>query len=229
METNSRSVRIASSLFFFVCVPLSLWETNVQSKIFVLNDPVATAGNLLANEFNFRTTMVSHFIGTVAFTIMVLLFYQLLKDVNRPVSRFMVVSIIAQLAIVFVMETVNFTALMTLKAEARPTFEVAQQQETAYFLLRLYRLTFGADKIIFALFFIPMGILVLRSAFAPRVIGILILAGGVGYVADTCFYILLQRADYLTVSSVKLFSSGSYSLALLWFLIKGVRNPSSTT
>lgn len=146
-EANSRNVRIAASLFFFVCIPLSLWESSVQSKIFVLQDPVATAGNLLANEFSFRTTIVSHFIGTIAFVIMVLLFYKLLRPVNGPLSRFMVVSIIAQLAIVFVLEAVNFTALMTLKAEARPTFEVAQQQETAYFLLRLYRLAFGTNKI----------------------------------------------------------------------------------
>ena len=224
-ESYSRTVRIATSLFFFVCVPLSLWETNVQAKIFVIQDPVATANNLLSNELLFRTSIVSHIIGTSIFTLMVLLFYRLLRPVDKHLSRLMIVPILAQISIVFVLEAINFTALMTLKAEARTTFDLVQQQEATYFLLRIHRYVFGADKIIFGLCFVPMGILVFRSGFAPRAIGILIIMGGVGYVADTCLYVLLQRADYLIVQSLKLYSSVCYALAFLWFLIKGTRNP----
>ncbi len=223
-ESNSRTVRLAASLFFFFCVPMSIWETGyVQSKIFVPQDPVATSSNLLTNEFIFRTSIISHIIGTVVFVLMVLLFYKLLRQVDKRLSMIMVIPILAQLPIVFVLEAINFTALMTLKGEARPTFDVTQQQEIAHFLLRIYRYGFGADKIIFGLFFIPFGILVFRSGFAPRVIGVLIIMGGVGYVVDSCLYILLQRADYLIVQSLKLFSSASYSLGLLWFLVMGVR------
>ncbi len=222
-QSNSRAVRIAVALFFFICVPLSIWETSVHSKIFVPQNPVATAHNLLANEFIFRTTIVSHIIGTVVFILMMLLLYRLLKPVDSHVARLMIIPILAQFPIVFIMEAINFKALMTLKSEARPAFAVLQQQEVAYFLLRLHRYTFGADKIVFGLGFIPLGMLVFRSEFAPRIIGILILMGGVGYVVDSCLYIVLQRADYLTIQSLKLFSSACYSLGFLWFLIKGVR------
>lgn len=228
-QSHSRTVRIATALFFFVSVPMSIWESSVQSKIFVLQDPVATASNLLSHEFSFRATIVSHLLGTAVFTFMALMFYRLLKPVDKHLSRFMITPIVAQIAIVFVLEALNFTALMTLKAEPRVTFDVTQQQETAYFLMRIYRLAYGADKIIFGLFFIPMGVLVLRSGFAPRIIGILILLGGIGYVIDTTLYLVLQRADYLIVQSVKLYSSASYSLAFLWFLIKGVRNSTIQT
>lgn len=226
LESKSRTVRLAASLFFFLCVPMTIWETNyVHSKIFVAQNPIATANNLLSNEFIFRTAIVSHLIGTFIFTLMVLLFYRLLRPVDKHLSRLMVIPILAQIAIVFIFEALNFTALMTLKAEPRITFDVAQQQEVAYFLLRAHRYGFGADKIIFGLFFIPFGLLVFRSGFAPRTIGILMIIGGVGYVADSCLYILLQRADYLSIQSLKLYSSATYSLGLLWFLIKGVRDP----
>ncbi len=229
-ESNNRTARLGAALFFFLCVPLSLWESNyVHSKIFVAQDPMATANNLLSNEFIFRTSIVTHLIGTFIFTLMVLLFYRLLRPVDKHLSRLMVIPILAQIPIVFVFEALNFTALMTLKAEARPTFDVAHQQEVAYFLLRAHRYGFGADKIIFGLCFIPFGMLVFRSGFAPRIIGILMIIGGAGYVVDTSLYILLQRADYLTVQSLKLFSSASYALSLLWFLIKGVRNPNVLT
>jgi hypothetical protein len=228
--SDSRTVRIATSLFFFLCVPLSVWESNyVHRKIFVLQDPFATANNLLAHEFIFRTSIVSHIIGTVIFVLMLLLFYKLFRPVDQHLSRLMVIPVLSQIPIVFVMEAVHFTALMTLKTDTRPTLDVIQQQEIAYFLLRIHRYTFGADKIIFGLCFIPFGMLVLKSRFAPRIIGILIIIGGVGYVADTCLYILLQRSDYLTVQSIKLYSSACYSLGLLWFLIKGVRKPAVLT
>jgi len=223
-ESNSRTIRIATALFFFICVPLSLWETRVQSKIFVPQDAVATAKNLLAHEFVFRTTLISHIIGTVVFILMVMLFYQIFKPVDNHLARLMIIPILLQFPIVFILEAVNFTALMTLKSEARTTFDVLQQQEVAYFLLRLHRYTFGADKIVFGLGFIPLGLLVIRSGIAPRIIGILILIGGVGYVMDTILYGLLQRATYLTVQPLKLISSVLYSLGFLWFLVKGARH-----
>lgn len=226
LSSKSKTARIAASLFFFLCVPLSIWESKyVHSKIYVSQDPAATAHNLLSNEFIFRTSIVSHLIGTMIFILMILLFYRLLRPVDKHLSRLMIVPLLAQIPIVFVLEVLNFTALMTLKSEPRPTFDVVQQQEVAYFLLRTHRYGFGADKIIFGLCFIPFGLLVIRSGFAPRIIGILMIIGGAGYVADTSLYILLQRADYLIVQSFKLYSSVGYALGLLWFLIKGVREP----
>jgi hypothetical protein len=228
LESNSRTARIASAMFFFLCVPMSIWESNVQAKIFA-HDPASTANNLLSNEFVFRSTIVSHIVGTSAFIIMMLLLYRLFRPVDSHLARLMIIPILAQFPIVFIMEVVNFTALMTLKIEARPTFDVLKQQEVAYFLLRLHRYTFGADKIVFGLGFIPFGMLVLRSGFAPRIIGIFILIGGLGYVIDTCLYFLLARAAYLNVQSMKLISSVCYALGFLWFLIKGVRKPNILT
>ncbi len=229
LETNSSVVRIASFLFFFVCVPLSVWETNVQSSVFVPQDPVATARNLLDHEFMFRISIVSHVIDTIFFLVMAFLFYKVFSPLDKYLATFMIVPIVAQLAIVFLLEGLNFTALMTLKAEARAGFDVIQQQEAAYFLMRIHRFGFGADKIIFGLFFIPLGIAVYRSGFAPRFVGVLMMMGGIGYVADTCLYILLQRADYVTVQSIKLYSSACYAIGLFWLLVKGVHEPHVVT
>jgi hypothetical protein len=225
---SNRTARLAAALFFFVCVPLSIWESSyVHSKIFVAQDPATTASNLLSNEFIFRTSIVTHLLGTFIFTLMALLFYRLLRPVDKHLSRLMVVPILAQLPIVFIFEALNFTALMTIKAEVRPTFDVVQQQEVAYLLLRIHRYGFGADKIIFGLYFIPFGMLIFRSGYTPRIIAILMMLGGAGYVVDSCVYILLQRVDYLTLQSLKLYASACYSLALLWILIKGVRDQSN--
>lgn len=226
LSSNSKTARLAASLFFFLGMPLSLWgQTYVLSKIFVRQDPATTANNLLSNEFIFRLSILSHLADTVFFVLMVMLFYRLLRPVDKYLSRLMLVSALAQISVVFVLEVFNFTALMILKSETRPTFDVAQQQEVAYFLLRMhaYGAGVGMGKLFVGLCFIPFGMLVFRSGFAPRIIGVLLIIGGVGYVADCSTAILLQRADYLMVRSFLMYTTLGYILALLWFLVKGVR------
>lgn len=230
LNPNSKTARLAASLFFFLCIPLALWDQfYVPRKIFVPLDPVATANNLLSNEFIFRASIVTHLFGILIFALMIMLFYRLFRPVDKHLSRLMLVSILAQIPVVFVFEVFNFMALMILKSEARVTFDAAQQQEAAYFLLRMPRYAVGAGmgKLFLGLCFIPFGMLVLRSGLTPRIIGILLIIGGVGYLADCCIAVLLQRADYVMVRSYLMYTTLAYILALLWFLVKGVREKES--
>lgn len=228
-KAQTTALRVAVALFFFVCVPLSIWESRVHAKIFVAQDPVATANQLLQNEFVFRTTLILHLIGTMVFIILTWLFYRVLRPVNQPLAMLMIIPVLLQFPIVFIMEAVNFTALMTLKSDPRQSFTVMQQQEAAYFMMRLYRHTLGADKIVFGFSFIPLGILFFQSGFVPRIVGILVFLGGVGYVLDTTLYFLLQRTDYATIQTMKLFASATYSLGFLYLLIKGARHQTTAT
>jgi hypothetical protein len=226
LRSNSNTARLAASLFFFVCIPLFFWEQNfVRSKIFVTQDPIATANNLLSNEFVFRAATVSHVAGTIVYSFMMIMFVRLFRPVDKHLSRIMIAPLIVQIPIVLILEVFNIAALLTLKSEARPTFDVGQQQEAAYFLLRMFRVGMGTGKLFYGLSLIPFGMLVLKSGFTPRFIGILLIIGGVGYIGDFCIYILLQRPDYLIVRSFLMYSYMTYMLALLWFLVKGVRDP----
>jgi len=224
----SKTARLAAALFFFVCVPLALWDQfYVANKIFVPHNPVATANNLHSNEFIFRSSIITHIIGFLIFVYMIVLFYRIFRPVDKHLSRLMLLSILAQIPVVFVFEVFNYAALMVVKSDARATFDMAQQQEVAYFLIRVLRYATGAGmgKFFLGLCFIPFGMLVFRSGFAPKIIGVLLIIGGVGYVADFIIVILLQRADYLLVRSYLIYTTLAYATALLWFLIKGVQSP----
>ncbi len=224
----SKTARLAASLFFFLCIPLFFWEQTVSSKIFVAQDPVATANNLLSHEFIFRAATVSHLAGNIIFVMMVLMFCRLFRPVDKHLTRIMAAFILVQIPIVLILEVFNIAALMTLKSEARPTFDIVQQQEAAYFFLRMHRYGLGTGKLFLGLCFIPFGMVILKSGFTPRIIGILFIISGVGYIGDFCIYVLLQRPDYIFVRSLLMYSYFGYMLALLWFLIKGVRHERAT-
>lgn len=225
---GSYITRLAAALFFFVCVPLALWDQSyVPGKIFVPQNPAVTASNLLSNEFIFRCSILTHIIGFLIFVYMIVLFYRIFRPVDKHLARLMLLSILAQIPVVFVFEILNYAALMVLKSDPRPTFDLAQQQEVAYFLLRMPRYATGAGmgKLFLGLCFIPFGMLSFKSGLAPRIIGVLLIIGGVGYVADCSIAILLQRADYIWVRSLLKYTTVAYALALLWFLIKGLQTP----
>jgi hypothetical protein len=232
LNSNRKTVRLAASIFFFLGMPLSLWgQSYVYRLIFVAQDPVATANNLLSNEAIFRTSIVLHLVDTVLFVVMMLLFYRVFKPAGKHLSRLMLAPLLAQLPVVMVMEVFSFTALMILKGEARPTFDVAQQQEAAYLLLRIhsYGAGIGMGKFILGLCFIPFGLLVFRSGLTPRFIGILFIIGGVGYLAECFTSVLLQRADYLMIRTYLMSTTLAWLFAFLWFLIKGANEQKITS
>lgn len=66
--------------------------------------------------------------------------------------------------------------------------------------------------------------LVSKSGYIPRIFGILLIINGVGYVAEGCAYILLQRPDYLIVRQFTRLTFIGLPLTMLWFLIKGARH-----
>jgi hypothetical protein len=228
-ESNRRTARLAGFLFICVCLPMAMWgESYVQSIIFVSRDPVATAANVLSKEFIFRASIISHIIGSFIFVYMVMLLYRLFRPVDKHLSRLMLVFVLAQVPIVFIVEVFNFAAVMILKSEARPTFDVVQQQEFSYLLLRLHNYGAGATKIFFGLCFIPFGMLVFRSGLMPRIFGFLLIISGIAYIADTVCYIVLQRPYYVMVHQIVRYTSAGYVLTLLWLLVKGVREPGAT-
>src|SRR5438034_2299901 len=70
--------------------------------------------------------------------------------------------------------------------------------------------------IFFGLWLLPMGYLVFRSRFVPRVVGVLLMIAGVGYVVQSFAAFLGYNVNII------LFTGMGELVFLLWLLIKGV-------
>lgn len=220
--SNRRLARLSGALFLFVCVPLSYWgQSYVQGKVFVPQDPAATAANLLANDFLFRTGIVSHLFSVIAFGFMVLLLYRLFRPVDKHLSRLMVAPVLVQISVFLLLEVFHFTALMVVQGDTSTGMDEAQKQTTSYLLLRMHRFGVGAAQLFWGLCFIPMGLLTYRSGFFPRFIGVMLVVSGIGYVGDGCAYLLLQRPDYLVAQPFIRVTFIGFMVAMLWVLVKG--------
>ncbi|ELR71526.1 hypothetical protein C900_02589 [Fulvivirga imtechensis AK7] len=227
LDSNIKTARLAGILYIILVLVAVYGMGYVPSKIIMRQDAAATAQNMLSHEFLYRTGILCHLISTTLIAIMVLMLYRLFNPVNRHLSRLMVTPVLVQVPIVLIVECFHIAALMILKSEIPSSMDLTQKQEFSYFMLRMHGYGIGASQLFWGLWLLPFGMLVNRSGFIPKFFGILLIINGIGYVAEACAYILLQRPDYLMVRQFARLTFVGLPLTMLWFLIKGVRTNST--
>lgn len=197
------------------------YQTPVGENGFVV------AQKIIANEFLFRTKIVSNLIAAIVFLLLVLVLYRLFKDVNEHAAKLLVAFMVVQFPLTFVFETFHITALMLLKGEILNSLEPAQAQNQAMLFLTLYHCGIGILEMCMGLWLLPFGLLVYRSGFIPRILGVFLITGGAAYIIDTLTFLLFPAYK----ANVSRYAVVFWALAefpiILWLIIKGVRDQAS--
>jgi hypothetical protein len=185
----------------------------------VPGDTAATAKNIIASESLFRLAFVSGLVAQTVQILLVLVLYKLLKPVNKNLALLMVIFSLVGIPIAMLNLLNQFAALHLLSGVDYLTlFESGQLQAQAMFFLDLYKHGIIIAQIFWGLWLLPLGYLVFKSGFLPRILGILLIIGGLGYLIDFFIFILFPNFE-VTVSQ---FAFIGELLFPLWLLIKGV-------
>ena len=78
--------------------------------------------------------------------------------------------------------------------------------------------------IFWGLWLIPFGQLVSKSGFIPKILGILLIAGGISYLIDVSAFILIPKFHAQTTVLVAVTSGIAEISMVLWLLIKGIKS-----
>jgi hypothetical protein len=221
-----KQARFAGILYFLIGIFGFFGIMYVPSQIEVIGDVEATFKNLLENEFLLRASIYAHLLNTVVFTMMVLVFYQMFSHINKYLALLMVAFVVVHIAFEFGAEVMNYTAILIAKGTFLESMELLQRQEWTYLFIRMGH--YGAVGLAIAfwgLWLIPLGILVYKSGFIPKIFGILLVAGGVAYIIDSTFFILFPGSGifFRSVILMVVFSVAEISF-IFWLLIKGISN-----
>jgi len=186
----------------------------VGSKLVVRGDVVATSRNIVASEALFRLGLVSSLIMMIAFLFYALLLYGLLRPVNKSHAMAMVGLVLVSVPI-YMLNQVNQFAALPLASD--------QLYEQVKLFLDLHRLGNLIAGIFFGLWLFPLGLLVFRSGFFPRPLGILLMVGSPGYVVLFVQAFLFPGSERTLWTSPLLVVTHVSELAMmLWLLIRGV-------
>ncbi len=226
MEKDSGSLkntaRFAGLLYLIWVITGVFGFFYVPSQINIRGDAVTTAQNILSNELLYRTSIVNDLVSCTIWVYMVLVLYRLFKQVNERQAKILVALVIVQIPAVFVMEAFNITSLMILKGEILKTFELGQRQDLAMAFLKINDYGMLALEMFWGLWLIPLAILVYRSRFLPRFLGVWLIINGFGYVALSFTSLLLPQYKDMVSNIIIPANFGELAFAL-WLLIKGAK------
>jgi len=208
--------RVAGFLYLLV-VPLGIFSLYVSSRLIAPGDARTTANTIMASESLFRLGMVSDLLAPLVLIFVVLFLYKLLKPVNKNMAWLMVIFLLLGVPIALLSKLNQFAALLLLSgADYLTVFTTEQLQALALLFLHLHDRGGTIAFIFWGLWLFPLGYLVFKSGFFPRILGVLLMISCFGYLINS-FAIFL---DYNV--NTGLFGALGEVLFILWLLIKGV-------
>ncbi len=222
-ETKTTSplvyARVAGVLYLLL-LPLGIIGIlYVPTVLIVPGDAGATAHNIMAVESLYRLTIVAALIIPLVNLFVVLFLYKLLKHVNKNMAVLMVIFLLLAIPIAMLNELNQFAVLLLLSgAEFLTVFTAVQLQAFATFFLELHKYGIHIAGIFWGLWLFPMGYLVFKSGFLPRILGILLMIGCFGYLIDSFAAFLVPEYGVAIAG----FTFWGELLLPLWLLIKGV-------
>jgi len=177
----------------------------------------ATAANILSHESLLRLGFVASLMTVPFHLIWAVLFYGLFKPVNRSVSLLAGFVMLLGCAMWALSSLFHLAPLLLLQGSSLSAFAPEQLQALALILLKLNAQAYDIGLVFFGFWCVLIGYLIFRSTFLPRIIGVLEVLAGLGYLT------LLWRplAHYLYPYNLALASTGEISL-MLWLLVQGV-------
>jgi hypothetical protein len=223
MHPTRKAARVAGVLYVLMGLTAPFTLIYLPGKLIVPGNATATASNVLASEMLFRIGIVASLISSVVFVLLVMALYRLLGAVNKTHASLMVALVLVSVAIGFVNEVNNIAALTLFRGPAfLSAFDKPQLDALGTLFLRLRGQGLVVNGIFWGLWLFPFGLLVMRSGFIPRILGVLLIVNGVAYVVASLTS-LLAPAYAAVVNRFAFIPETGELWIMLWLLIKGVR------
>ena len=225
MNSLKHDARVAGLIYLSMVVTGPFALMYVPDKLIVRGNAAATAGNVLAHETMFRMSIVADLFGSLLFIALGLALYRLLSGVNRKHAAVMLILVLVSAAFGFANQIFNLGALTAFKGgEYFAVFEKPQREAIGMLLLRMHSQGIVIDEILWGLWLLPFGVLVMRSGFLPRVLGIWLIVNCFGWVALSLTGLFVPGYTALVYKAIMPATLGEIGIAL-WLAIMGAKTP----
>jgi len=223
MTSSSNPGRVAG--FLYLLLGFSVFRPiYVEGTLIVRNSASATAHNIATHESLFRLGIVCDLLAGLSCLVVALALYRVLKRVDRNLGILMVLlGGCMPLVIDFLNSLNDIAALLLARGDGfLSAFNQPQQAALATLFLRIHEYGLVINEIFAGLWLFPFGILVFRSVFLPRLIGVALMINGCAYVTIAFTGLLAPNiVDRVTrIASPALLGEGAI---MLWLMIKGAR------
>lgn len=216
-----RQARLAGLLYFLVALIAPYGVMVVPARLLVSGDAQATAQRIAANPGVLQLGMATEVLHQAIEVFMVLVLYQLFKPVHRMLARQMLVLGLLPIPMVF-LNVLCEVAASTLAAGPSwlHAFDRSQLDALALLAMQLHAHGLQLAAFFWGLWLLPLGLLMLRSGFIPKVFGGSTIAAGIGYVLGATTDLLVPALQSTLAMPAFILELGEPAM-ILWLLLGG--------
>jgi len=224
MDTRDATARRAGVLYFLFMIVAIVGEF-LMPAFTVPGDAAATARNITTGEPMYRVDILLGFGTLVLFLFLVVNLYQLLRDADRGHATLMVVLVSVGVAVSLANMLTRLAPLVLLNGtDYLAAFTGPQREALALGFLRLHGAGAAISTAFWGLWLFPFGILVIRSGFLPRVLGVLLMIAGSAYIVSSVTTLALPMYKAAVNHLMMPLYFGEVPI-IFWLLLKGAKVP----
>jgi hypothetical protein len=219
---NKKIARIAG-LWYLILAIGSGYSWMYISKTFVIENATLTAENILRTESQYITSIIFSIVGQIAFVFLALTLCRLFKAVNQTQARLMLILVLISVSVMFVNIIFQTSSIVLLsRANYFKGFTDAQISDLATMFLHLNIIGVYIVDIFWGLWLFPLAFLTYKSGLFPKIIAIVLVISGIGYIVDSLSFIINQDIHNILRNYLSFPEALGEMVMLLWLLIKGV-------
>jgi hypothetical protein len=227
-DISRRKVALIAALGLLgmaVLAPLALF--GVLNTLVDTGNPTATVANILESEGSFRLAIAAFLVVTFLDVLMAWALYVLLRPVNATLAM-LVGWLRLAAAAAFLPALANLLDVaQLLGGPAASTLPAAVVEAQVMSSIASFHNGWDLQLAVFGLHLVGVGVLVYQSIQFPRLLGVLVVVAGVGYLADTFTRVLVPDFTF-TFSLLTFVGEALLIVAFFYRAIKGfAREPNA--
>lgn len=223
--SQKKAVKIAGFMFLFAFIAPTLNWALVLSKLNVAGNALATANNIVANEFVFRMGITIELFMSVGLIILGLALYVILKPINKNFAMLALLLKLVEATLMAVTVLIPYIALEVLSENPQTTLFTEEQ------LLLPIGLIFNSHTAITSVPMVFLGLdmmifsyLFLKSKYIPRILaGFGVLSFALILIQSLMFMLAPEYATKPINQIIFWGPSGLFEIIIgIWLLVKGI-------
>lgn len=196
-ESVQRQARIAGYLYLMLGVVAPIRLMYIRGVVTVAGDPQATAANIVAHQTLFRAGLLTDVLAGVLALLTGFALYRLFRETDRDLAAIMFIlggPVVA--AVYFFNVVIDAGTLVTALAPPYlSVFDVQQRGGLVGLFLRLHGYATTVNEMLWGLWLVPMGMLILQSRLVPRFVAYWLFFNAAAYVLECVLGLLSPRLD----------------------------------
>jgi hypothetical protein len=225
-DSSPQGYARTGGVLYLIIIAAGLFDEAVRDKLIVSGDATATANHVMASQLLWRVSVAGDLVKLACAVALALIFYVLLRPVSRNLALLAAFFNLVSIAVEAACKLYLFAALFLLgSADYLRAFEPHRLHALAYLALKSHDQGLAISLAFFGCQCIVLGVLIFRSGYLPKILGVLMQIAGVCYLVNSFALFLSPGLAGLIFPAIMIPAFIGESSVCLWLIVKRVNLP----